>query len=155
APPSLGVMISSWSRDTPLDSSPLLMLRMTIARSGLPVPFSAILKPLAIDRIATSTPTTPAIPTTITADENTRDGTFLRFIHVISRIWPSMAPSTTRLRRCLAPRLMLAQRVDDTQPSCGERRHGTDDRAEQHGKQRTDRERNWRGGERRQNIRNR
>jgi hypothetical protein len=52
-----------------------------------------------IDRIATSTPTTPAIPTTITDDAPSLDGTLRRFISVISTI---CANTST-----------LPQRVDD------------------------------------------
>src|SRR5262249_9779867 len=59
-------------------------------RSGSPVLASVCRKPSTSASTETSTPTTPAMPTTTTSDEPTRCETLRRFITVISTIWLSV-----------------------------------------------------------------
>ena len=77
-----------------LDSSESEPPRRTMARSGSPPRSKVARNPAAMARIATITPTTPAMPTTITAELPRRDGKFLKFISVISTIWPNIARSS-------------------------------------------------------------
>ena len=63
------------SRGTPLDSSASEPARSMITRSGRPVLASVWRKPSDIARTDTSTPTTPAIPTTTTSEVPSAAGT--------------------------------------------------------------------------------
>ena len=73
------------ARSRKLASSPLEPPRVTTTRSSRPVPLSVFSRPADIDSSATITPTTPAMPITITSDAPRRWGTLRRFIITISR----------------------------------------------------------------------
>ena len=73
------------SRATPLDSSASEPARSMITRSGRPVLASVWRKPSDIASTDTSTPTTPAMPTTTTSEVPSRWGIVRRLIRVIWR----------------------------------------------------------------------
>ena len=77
--------------ETALESSLSEPPRRTMARVGSPLRTNVSRKPAAMARMATITPTTPAMPTTMTAELPSRDGRFFKFMSVICRIWLNMA----------------------------------------------------------------
>src|SRR5690349_3984866 len=86
-----GPMPEDSSASTPADSSS--------ARSSLPVPASVRSKPRLIDSMPISTPTTKAMPTTITSEVPMRLPMLRRFIAVMARIVSMSAP-----RQCVNDR---------------------------------------------------
>jgi len=69
--------------DVLLSSAVELPPRRTMARSGAPPRFSVAEKPAAMARIATSTATTPPMPTTTTRELPNRAGRLRRLSRVI------------------------------------------------------------------------
>src|SRR5579859_5279420 len=72
--PGASRMVSALSRESVLPSSEVEPPRMTIARSARPVWSSAAEKPIAMASTEISTPTTPAMPTTMTSELPSREG---------------------------------------------------------------------------------
>src|SRR5215510_8049537 len=92
-------------------------------RSGRPVLASVCRKPSSSASTETSTPTTPAMPTTTTSDEPTRCETLRRFISVISTIWLSV---------CMDWLGAPGQRLDDLEPPSAQGgRHTHEERQDQ------------------------
>src|ERR1700752_1991084 len=113
--PGACLMTSTSAPSRPLVISLSAPLRITGARLGEPDPVIAAEKPAAIDSTDTNTTTTPAIPTTATADELSRAGIVRRFSAVTAMI-------------CLSALAMISaspppQRVGDREPHGGHRRH--------------------------------
>ena len=85
--PGACLMTSTASPARPLDISSLAPPRMMRARSGWPAFFIAARKPSAIDSTATNTMTTPAMPTTATADEPRRWRMVRMLSQATEKIW--------------------------------------------------------------------
>src|SRR5262249_16416074 len=96
-----------------------------ITREGRPVLASVWRNPSDIASTDTSTPTTPAMPTTTTSELPSRRGTFCRLISVIGAAWFSHAMASP----------VSGQRVHDAQPAHPERRRQADGERQRAGEQ--------------------
>ena len=85
--PGACFMISTASPARPLVISSSAPPRMTMARSGSPALCIVRENPSAIDNTATNTMTTPAMPTTATADEPSRSRIVRMLSQVTEKIW--------------------------------------------------------------------
>src|SRR3954454_4245531 len=112
--PGACFMISTASPASPLVISLSAPPRMMMARSGAPAVCIVREKPSAIDRTATKTITTPAMPTTATADEPRRSRMVRMLSQATEKIWVK-----NDMALCL---LSLPQRVGDLQPHGAGRR---------------------------------
>ena len=110
--PGASEMSFTCSPEKPLVISVSLPARSTMTVCGSPVPVIAARKPSAIDSTAVKTITTPAMPMTATVDEPSRCGIDRSVTPVTAMIWESQFMRV----------IHFAQRVDDLEPACLERR---------------------------------
>ena len=99
-----------------LDISPLAPVRSTSARSSAADLVNTLVIPAAIAKIATSTPTTPAVPTMTTDDMPHRAG-MLRMLNIVTARICFIGLGWFGLAR--------SQRVDDRKSGRADCRHDT------------------------------
>ncbi len=116
ATPGRAASSVAWSRPTPLESSASEPARSMITRSPRPVLASVWRNPSDIASTDTSTPTTPAMPTTTTSDVPMREGRLRRFMRVMAAIWVSVRIEPGR-------RSTVSGSADRSRPPC---RYGND-----------------------------